>query len=55
MLGQDLPLRSCGEQLGVEELVARAPIERLGKAVLARGYWRDVRRAGAAAGVTPVP
>ena len=35
-IGQDLRLRSCGEQLGVEEFIPEPAIERLGKAVLPR-------------------
>ena len=54
-IGQDLRLRSCGNQLGVEELIPEPAIERLGKAVLPRGSWLDVSRAGGAAGLTPVP
>ena len=52
---QDLRLRSCSEQLAIEELVSEAAIERLGKAVLPRGSWRDISRAGGGAGLAPVP
>ena len=35
-IGQDLRLKSCGEQLGVEEFIPEPAIERLGKAVIPR-------------------
>ena len=54
-IGQNPDLRSCGEQLGVEELIPEAAVERLGKAVHPRGSWLDVGRRGGAAGLAPAP
>jgi len=54
-IGQDLRLRSCGEQRSVEELIPESAVERLGKAVLPRGSWLDVGRAGGAADLAPAP
>lgn len=53
-IGQGLSLRSCGEQLGIGELIPEAAIEWLGKAVLPWRSWRDVDRAGGGSGLTPV-
>ncbi len=54
-IGQNLCLWGCGEQLGVEELIPEAAVERLGKAVLPRRSWLDVGRGGGAAGLAPAP
>ena len=57
-LNQELSLGSCGEQLGVEELIPEASVERFFKAVFPWGARLDVRRAGGAPGfgqvVTPL-
>ena len=53
-IGQDLRLRSGGEQLGVQELISEAAVERLGDAVLPRGHRFAVGGAGGS-GLTPVP
>jgi hypothetical protein len=49
-----LSLRSRGEQLRFEELIPEPAIERLGKAVLPRRSWLDVRR-GRPAALAPTP
>jgi hypothetical protein len=54
-IGQDLSFWGCGEKLNVEELIPEPVVERLRKAVLPRGSWLDVSRAGGATGLTPVP
>ena len=54
-IGQDLRLRSCGNQLGVEELIPEPAIERFRESVLPGGSRGDVGRAGGGAGLTPVP
>ena len=54
-ISQELGLGSRGEQLSVEELIPEAAVERLGKTVLPGGSGLDVRRAGGAAGLAPVP
>jgi hypothetical protein len=51
---QELSLWSRGEQLGVEELIPEAPVERLGIAVLPRGSALDIGRSGGGAGLAPV-
>jgi hypothetical protein len=55
MVSQDLSLRSGGEQLGVEELIPEAAIERFRESVLPGGSRLDVGRAGGGAGLAPVP
>ena len=54
-ISQELSLWSRGEQLGVEELIPEASVERLRKAVLPWGSWLDVGRASGVAGLAPVP
>ena len=54
-ISQELSLGSCGEQLGVEELIPEASAERFCKAVLPWGSRLDVGRAGGVAGLAPVP
>ncbi len=54
-IGEELSLGSGGEQLGIEELILESIIEGLRKAVLPRGSWLDVGRAGCLAGLVPVP
>ncbi len=54
-IGQDLRLGSCGEQLGVEELIPEAAVKGFRESVLPWGSRRDVGRAGGGAGLAPVP
>jgi hypothetical protein len=55
-IGQDLRLRSCGKELGVEELISEPAIERFCDSVLPVGSRRDLGRAsGGGAGLTPYP
>ena len=54
-ISQELSLWSRGEQLGVEELIPEAAIERFRKAVLPGGSRLDVGRAGGVAGLAPLP
>jgi len=54
-IGEELSLWSRGKQLGIEELIPEAPVERLGKAVLPWGSGLDVSRAAGASGLAPVP
>jgi hypothetical protein len=54
-ISQELSLGSRGEQLGVEELIPEASVERFYKAVLPWGSWLDVGRAGGVAGLSPIP
>jgi len=55
LIRQDLRFRSRGDKFDVEDLIAEAAVERLGKAVLPGGSRRDVGRVGGGAGLTPVP
>lgn len=48
-IGQGLCLGHPGEQLGVEEGVHEPAVQRLGKAVLPRCSWLDLRRGHGAA------
>jgi len=54
-ISQELSLGSCGEQLGVEELIPEPSVERFRKAVLPWGSRFDVGRASGVAGLAPVP
>ena len=53
-ISQEQSLKSCGEQLDIDELIAEPPVERLGKAFLPGGSRRDVARARCPAGLAPV-
>ncbi len=53
-IGEELSLRSRGEQFGVEEFIPEAAIERLGKALLPWGSRFDVSRGGTR-GLAPAP
>jgi hypothetical protein len=54
-IGQDLRLWSCGEQLGVEELIPEAAVEGFRESVLPWGSRRDVGCDGGGAGLASVP
>jgi hypothetical protein len=54
-ISQELSLGSHGEQLGVEELIPEAAIERFRESVLPGRSRRDLGRAGGCAGLAPVP
>jgi hypothetical protein len=49
-ISQELGLWSHGEKLGVEEFIAEPSVKRFRKAVLPRGSWLEVGRAGGIAG-----
>jgi len=55
VISQELGLGSCGEKLGVEELIPEPSVELFRESVLPGGSRRDVGRAGGVAGLAPVP
>ena len=53
-ISQELSLGSCGEQLGVAELIPESSVERFCKAVLRWGSRLDVGRATGVTCLAPV-
>ena len=54
-IGEELSLRSHGEQHGVEELIPEPRVEPFAKAVLPQGAGLDVGRTGDIAAIASIP
>jgi len=55
VISQELGLGSCGEQLGVEELIPEPSVVRLHKAILPWGFRLDVGGVSGVDGLAQIP